>query len=918
MTPERWAAAQQLFESALACSAEARAALVDREAADADLAALVHGMLAADAEERSGTPLVDVVRSAAAASAEAAAHHLTPLDRLGPYRVVKMLGEGGMGAVYLAERDDDEFLQRVAIKIVRGRLNPERIRQFRSERQILAWLEHPNIARLLDGGTTEDGLPYLVMEQVEGLPIDQHCDERRLAIESRLRLFLEVCDAVSHAHRSLIVHRDIKPGNIMVDDDGVPKLLDFGIARLALDDVPDWDRARAHGRMLTPDYASPEVVRGDQVTTAADVYALGVLLYELLTGVRPLRVSTMTSSDIERVVCHTLPPAASEAAREVIADMPPPLERASRRHTTPELLRRRLRGDLDAITAMALHKDQRRRYASAEALAADVRRHLDHLPVSARPLTQWERAARLCRRHRWAAAAVFVLAGLGAAAAIAQSRQAARMAEQRDATTRERDTAQQMLRFLTELFEMSSAGRTTDGPVTVRQLLDHGAERVETELAGRPAIQAQLLATIGRVYGNIGVNERAAVLLERALTQRRATLGTGHRETIDSMVELAEVFRRLARLDEAESLLREALTSIRQRGLASSLRASALNGLGRTLSDRGQHAEAESVLREAVSTWRTSEGPAALGVATALQNLARTLRRQDRVDEAVPALEQAVAIRRQGRGSWHPAVADALADLGSIHYGRGEVAKAEPLLREAHAIFTRAGGVDHADTVRAADALAALLVDQGNAADAEPLLRQRLARALDASPPAPLAVAGAQYDLGLALMELRRSTEAEPLLRAALTARQRGLPQDHDDVVRSLAALGWAEAVMKRPGADVRQRAAVEAAKTGPTGRDALVADALLALAGGRLAAGAAALAEAPARDVLAIRTTLFHEGHWKRAQAQATLGRVLRDLGRRTEARPLLESAATALASRLGESAPRTVAGRALLYQDK
>jgi len=248
MTPERWAAAQQLFEAALERPDAERAAYIDQSAADADLAALVHGLIAADVREQSGDPLSSLVRDAVA---DATAAPQPALERLGPYKLVTMLGEGGMGAVYLAERDDDEFLQRVAIKVVRGLLDPERVRQFRTERQILAWLEHPNIARLLDGGTTSEGTPYLVMEHVEGVPIDRYCDDARLDVTARLRLFLTVCDAVSHAHRSLIVHRDIKPGNIMVTDDGVVKLLDFGIARLALDGAAP-ESGTAQPRMMTP------------------------------------------------------------------------------------------------------------------------------------------------------------------------------------------------------------------------------------------------------------------------------------------------------------------------------------------------------------------------------------------------------------------------------------------------------------------------------------------------------------------------------------------------------------------------------------------------------------------------------------------------------------------------------------------
>ena len=332
MTPERWAAAQQLFEAALAVPDDARGAYVDEAAADVDLAALVRGMLAADAAERAGGDnLVGVVSRAVE---EVTAARSTPLvERLGPYRVVSMLGEGGMGAVYLAERDDDEFLQQVAIKVVRGLLDPERVRQFRNERQILAWLEHPNIARLLDGGTTDDGLPYLVMEYVQGVPIDCHCDARRLTVADRLRLFLVVCGAVSHAHRSLIVHRDIKPTNILVTDAGAPKLLDFGIARLALDGAgPETGIARAPGRMMTPDYASP---------------------YELLTGRRPVRFATMSTAEIERVVCHVEPLRASLAAA---ADADPPgvpgAERAAARQTTPAQLRAelvRLSGEVLAV-----------------------------------------------------------------------------------------------------------------------------------------------------------------------------------------------------------------------------------------------------------------------------------------------------------------------------------------------------------------------------------------------------------------------------------------------------------------------------------------------------------------------------------------------------------------------------------------
>ena len=629
-----------------------------------------------------------------------------------------------MGAVYLAERDDDEFLQQVAIKVVRGLLDPERVRQFRNERQILAWLEHGNIARLLDGGTTDDGLPYLVMEYVAGVPIDRHADARRLTVADRLRLFLVVCDAVSHAHRSLIVHRDIKPTNILVTAAGVPKLLDFGIARLALEGgAPDGTLTRAPGRMMTPDYASPEVVRGDHVTTAADVYALGVLLYELLTGRRPLRFATLSSLEIERVVCHVDPPRASAAAG---LDSDPPgisaATRAANRQTSAERLRAELRGDLDAVLATAMAKDPARRYASVDAFAADLQNYLDGRPIVARPATWAYTTRRFVARHRWpvAAAAAFVVVLSGAA--IVLSIQAARLAEERDRTARERDTAQQVVGFLTGLFEVSDPDASAGAPVSARELLDRGAERIDAELSGQPVVQARLLGTIGGVYGSLGVYDQSAALLERALDLRRSTLGVEHADTAASMEALAEAYRELARFDDAETLHREALAIKRRVGDSPASIASSLNDLGLTLSERGRYADAEPLLREAIETWRRLEPDASANVAVGLNNLAQTLRQQGRLDDAAAALDEAIAIRRRRFGNDHPLLAHVLGHLGQVRNAQGDLARAEPLLREALAIRRKAYGDDHPDTATSFNNLASLLHDAGDLTRAEPLL----------------------------------------------------------------------------------------------------------------------------------------------------------------------------------------------------
>ncbi len=952
MTPERWAAAQELFEAALALPDAARAAYVDSAAADSDLAALVHGLLAADAQEHSGDGLGAVVQHA---MVEAAGTPRPPPERLGPYKIVRMIGEGGMGAVYLAERDDDEFLQQVAIKMARGLLDPERVRQFRTERQILAWLEHKNIARLLDGGTTADGLPYLVMEHVEGLPIDKFCDQARLDVAGRLRLFLDVCDAVSHAHRSLIVHRDIKPGNIMVTSDGVPKLLDFGIARLALDGRAD------HGpgphRMMTPFYASPEVVRGGQVTTSADVYALGVLLHELLTGTRPLRFRTMASEEVERVVCHVVPRPPSLAARDTDGGGPPPGERAAQRRTTPAALSAALAGDLDAMVARALHKDPASRYASVEALAGDVRSALEARPVSARPPTWRYVMGRFVARHRWATAAAVTAAVAVSAAAVVFSVQAARLAEERDRTARERDTARQVSRFLTELFEVSNpdvTGRSAE--VTARQLLDRGAERIDADLAGQPVVQARLLATMGMAYTAQGAYRRSLALFQRALELRRATLGPDDLDTVSSMDDMGEAYRELSLFHEAESMHREALAAKRRLGAPPSSIALSLNNVGLTLSERGRFADAEPLLRQAIDIWRQHDGTAADVVAAGLNNLADVLRQQARLSDAVPLLQEAIEIRRQTVGSTHPSLALVVGHLGRVFSQQGELTKAEPLLREALSIRQRVYGDDHPDTVNTRNDLTSLLHDQGDLAGAEPLYRaavssldarlgrdhvdyavqinnlasvledlrrfdeaerlyrESLAIRLRHYDPGHQSIARARHNLARTLLPLGRVAEAEELVRAALAARQQVLPAGHFETALSKALLGKVLAARGRGGeAEPLLVGAVADLRAAADQDPKFAVYGLMTLSDFYRSTGHPEQAEPVARDAAARAATLS-AGHWQRAVADVELASALADLQRRKEAAQLLRPAIDVLSRRFGEGDARVREARGLL----
>ncbi len=416
LSANRWQQLDELFQATLELPQEKRCSFLDDVCADdTDLRREVESLLAADSDNDSF--MKQPVDAGAAAVEEERAASLVG-QRIGPYKLFRELGQGVMSALYLAERVDGEYCQQVTVKVIRPGLDAEGIiRQFRNERQILASLDHPNIARLFDGGTAENGLPYLVMEPIEGEPIDEYCDRHELGIDERLKLFSQVCSAVHAAHQNLVVHLDIRSGNILVTADGIPKLLDFGFAKLL---NPELSVQTSHATgvdrlcLMTPGLcASPEQVRGGPITTATDVYSLGVLLYELLTGRRPYRFEDSRPAEIERMVCETEPVKPSTVVRRALETSDGEsltTEQVSyRRSCRPEALKRRLKGDLDSIVLMAMRKDPRRRYASALELAEDLRRHRRGLPVIARPATLAYRAGKFVRRHKWGVAFAVLL-----------------------------------------------------------------------------------------------------------------------------------------------------------------------------------------------------------------------------------------------------------------------------------------------------------------------------------------------------------------------------------------------------------------------------------------------------------------------------------------------------------------------------
>lgn len=541
--PTRWQRLQVLYDEAITMATVQRPQFVISACGEDNvLRDQLLSLLMQKQPAESSTGFIDI---------NAASTLLEPGYVIDRYRVVRHLGTGGMGVVYLAERADSEFEQKVAIKLVSsGLVSPNVIARLRSERQILAALHHPNIAHLIDGGATSDGKPYLVMEYVEGTRIDLYCSTHQLGIPERLKLFQQVCAAVHSAHQQLIIHRDIKPSNILVTTDGVPKLLDFGIAKLLVADARNNDTALTmiNERMLTPEYASPEQIRGETLGTASDVYALGVLLYELLTGVKPYRFKGGTLSQLEQLIQNQTPTKPSAA-----------LAQAQELSTTgiDSTLTRTLRGDLDTIVMKAMHKDIARRYGSASALAEDIENYIANRPISARPDNIGYIARKFWRRNRWIVSSVAIALLVVISLTIFYTW---RLAAERDIAQREKLTATRVSQFMTEVFRVANPNESRANKVPVREVLDNAAARIDKELKNEPQVQIVLLQKMAQAYVGIGSWDSAESLLIKAVARQRTIFGNNNLVLANILTSLADIQHRRAQFNEESASLEEALT----------------------------------------------------------------------------------------------------------------------------------------------------------------------------------------------------------------------------------------------------------------------------------------------------------------------------------------------------------------------
>lgn len=784
MTPDRWERVSEVLDHVYEHPPGEWETVLDEICEDDAVRAEVEAFLEAEDEagaflEAGAGPHLSALLpdEASTGKADATIDPLDPGQRLGSYCITDTLGHGGMSVVYQAERADDQFEQTVAIKLLRGALDTEILQRFRAERHILAALDHPNIAQILDGGTTPDGRPYFVMEYVEGRPITEYCDEAQCSIEERLDLFRTVAETVQHAHQSLIIHRDLKPSNVLVRDDGTVKLLDFGIAKV-LDAGPDKSftapSTQTGRHLMTPEYAAPEQVKGEAITTATDVYALGILLYKLLAGRRPYVLDEQSPYEVVHKVCETDPDRPSTALLETRDDVPPPETVADARNTNTPQLQRRLRGDLDAIVLKALRKDPEARYDTAAALADDLRKYRAGRPVQAHTGSWTYRLRKFVQRRRTALASGALILVLLLGYAVTVTIQANRIRA-------ERNEAEAVTSFLVDLFEGSDPLQNTRAlspdSLTLETLLDRGAERVRTDLAGQPAVQARLMSVVGRVYTNTGHYSEADSLLEAAIALRRTHGNASPLKQAWTKRTMAYSHFRQGRFDEAERLYRDALTTYRRQNSAPlSRKASVLNGLALVLDERGAPAKADSIYRQLIERYR-SERDSVPG--TYLHNLAISLEHRNQFDQALQMHEKALAAFKRRHGESHPAVANAIARTAFTYQRAGQRQRADSLHRKALTMRRELLPSTHPHLASSLVRYGWLLVQRGQVEEARAKAQEGLSILTAHLPDDHWQIAAARSVLALCDMAEGDFEAAESPLRTQFkTARQQFGPQD--------------------------------------------------------------------------------------------------------------------------------------------
>ncbi len=712
MDSARWEQIQTLFHEAAAQPATEQRAFL-QSACGGDQALLSEVMALLDEDSRGASLLDRGVAHVAYQMVGDAVHASIRTKQLGPYRIKEILGEGGMGVVYLAERDDLGNL--VAIKVLRDAwLSPARRERFASEQRMLAQLNHPGIARLYDANTLDDGTPWFVMEYVDGVPLTEFCKKNNSSIEERLRLLRLVCEAVQYAHQHALIHRDLKPSNILVKRDGSVRLLDFGIAKQIEEFGAPGNPTRTALRLMTPAYAAPEQIRGERTGVQTDVYALGVILYELLTGKLPFDLSHKTDANAASIITTQEPAKPSVAAHEAA-------EKIGARAILP-VATNAAWSDLDVLCLTAMHKDPQRRYQSIEALTRDVDHYLKGEPLDARPDSWHYTLAKFGSRNWEAVSAAAVVFAIVIGLVIFYT---VRLTTARNAALAEAARTQRIQRFVTNLFQGGdpSAGPADD--LRVVTLLDRGVQEARS-LDAEPAVQAELYDTLGGIYQKLGKFDQADSLLESALAKRKLIFGGDSAETAKSILALGSLRDAQAKYDESEKLIRQALDiDTRRLPRNDPAVAKAQLALGRVLDDRGAYGPSIAILEQTVQLY-SAPGSSPADLADTLHELANAHFYAGHYDSSDALNQRVLAMYKQIYGERHPRVADILINLGAVRYDLGHYSEAERYDRQALDIVQAWYGKDNSDTATDLTILARALVSQNRFDEALALLQQSL------------------------------------------------------------------------------------------------------------------------------------------------------------------------------------------------
>lgn len=833
---------------------------------------------------------------------------------IGNYKIIKRLEDGGMGSVFLAKRSDGQFDQHVALKLLRtGFVTDTQNQRFLAERQILASLIHKNIARLVDGGITQNGQPWFAMEYVKGLPIDEYCDKNQLTIKERLRLYKDVCNAVQFAHQKLIVHRDLKPSNIFVEEDGTVKLLDFGIAKaLKPDDI-------LRGRMpvtktgllpLTPAYASPEQIRGESITTASDIYQLGILLYELLTGSTPYNVSGRSPSEIEHIICETTPgrPSAAVTKNPDGHSAMTPQKISAVRKTDPAKLQRLLKDELDIIVLKAMHKDPGRRYESAGHFASDIDNFLQGKPVFAHPDSMLYRGQKFIQRHKTSffSSAAIILLLIGYTVTITYHSQRTESALEQ--AQQESEKAEQVIEYLMDMFEASDPSESLGENVTARQLLENGISQAE-QLQEQPEVQAQMIDLTGRVYMNLGEYGKADELLNRGYQIRENHFTPPHNDIAESLHNLGILSWNRGDYSQAENYLRNALQMERQlyKGTHESVSNTTMS-LAIVLKELGKFEEAEPLYKQALEMDREIFGEKHEFVANDLNNFGNFLESQGDYEGAREYYLKSLELYRELLGNKHPSVAGSLTNLGRISERMGEVNKSVDYHMEALQIRKKVFDEQHPDVAESLYELGSVLLDIEKYDEAELHLKQSLAIQKSALDPLHPDISQTLNSLGVLMGRTENYEASEQYYRESLKLTQQQLGETHSDAGITMNNLGLA-LIRQQKYDEARQylELSLQVLSQNFDENHPMIIYPLLGLAHIHLDTGKPDAAEPFLQRSLDIQLESSGEDHWKVGVIKSRLGRCFTAMDEFEKAEPFLIDGHEILSEQLGDNHNRT-----------